>query len=299
MNVVNFEETVDFLMASFDRLASEVGHRGNIARYVQYQSRTNDGKCLHFLGLQVDEIDEIQEGMVAWELSRDTWIIHQPRDTIWQGGISWQWLNDSVPDRVIGEFTGEWRGSNAQQFEIVTNSYFCPNKKRDDDVHLVEYDPSWPERYEEMAERLREVLGPDIALRVEHYGSTAVPGMTAKPVIDVMVEIPSFAEARKRAIPAFNKPECEYWWYRDHMCFIVRDAIVGKRTHHIHMAPAGHRIWDGLIFRDYLKCHPDEASRYAALKHELAEKYRSNREDYTEAKGAFVQEITAKALDVS
>jgi len=94
-----------------------------------------------------------------------------------------------------------------------------------------------------MANWLRNAIAPEIALRVEHYGSTAIPNMPAKPFIDTLLEVPSFAEARRSLIPVFNKPECEYWWYNGHMCFIVRKDPMGTRTHHIHAAPRGHRLW--------------------------------------------------------
>jgi GrpB-like predicted nucleotidyltransferase (UPF0157 family) len=61
------------------------------------------------------------------------------------------------------------------------------------------------------------------------------------------------------------------------------------------MAPAGHRIWEGLVFRDYLRTHPDDASRYASLKHELAKRYKADRERYTIVKGDFVRDIMIKA----
>ena len=182
------------------------------------------------------------------------------------------------------------------EFRITSNAYFHPEKSADDDVHLADYDASWPRQYNEMARFLRESLGPKTALRIEHYGSTSIPGIPAKPVIDVLVEIPSFEQARKSAIPLFNRPECEYWWYMDHMCFIVRHELMGKRTHHIHMAPAGHRIWEGLAFRDHLRARPSDAARYADLKNELARQHQTDRERYTQAKAEFVSEMTAKAL---
>jgi len=70
-----------------------------------------------------------------------------------------------------------------------------------------------------------DLLGPGVALRVEHYGSTSIPVCPAKPIIDILVEIPSWEEGRKRAIPVFNSPEIEYWFYNDHMCFILRDKV--------------------------------------------------------------------------
>lgn len=299
--------TVDFLKSAFPRLESEVKHTGSLTRHVQYESGTSDEDHLHFLGVEVSRIEDIPEGMIAWDLRGDTWTVLQPKDgkgvVTWREDLSWQWLDQSTPERSIGEFTAkcpsEWSDKSVsppRDFTIFATGYIDKSKHVDDDIYLVDYDPSWPRKYDEMACWLRDSLGPHVALRVEHYGSTSIPGMPAKPVIDVLVEVPSFAEARKRAIPLFNRPECEYWWYTDHMCFHMRESLAGRRTHHIHVALAGHRIWEGLAFRDYLRSHPEDASNYAALKGELAARHQRDRERYTDAKTEFVREVTAKAL---
>jgi len=111
-----------------------------------------------------------------------------------------------------------------------------------------------------------------------------------------VMEVPSFALARQRLLPLWDDEAWEYWRYGDHMMFVKRQSLTGRRTHHLHLAPAGHRLWEGIAFRDYLRARPEEAARYAALKRELAGRYREDREGYTEAKAAFVREITAQAL---
>lgn len=301
LHVNDPDGTIAFLMKTFPRLKSEVKHTGSVARHVQYESGTSDEDHLRFFGIEVDRIEDIPEGMIAWDLRGDTWTVLQPKEgqdvVIWQGGLSWQWLDHSTPGRPVGEFTAQYPvASEYRDFWIFANGYVGIAESFEDDVYLVDYDASWPRQYDEMAHRLQEDLGADIALRIEHYGSTSIPGMPAKPVIDILVEVPSFEEARKRAIPLFNNPEWEYWWYSDHMIFIGRKELMGQRTHHIHMVPAGHRIWDGLAFRDYMRTHPEDASRYAALKYHLAERHRKDREGYTDAKDEFVREVTARAL---
>lgn len=299
------EGIIPFLQRTFPRLVSEIRHSDSIVRHVNYEATTAFGHHLHFLGLQLEEIDVIPEGMLAWELDGDEWTVfqseHGKNSIMWQGNLSWLWRDDSTEGRPIGEFTAQlppqWTTDDRLQqadLHIFANGYFDPAITKDDNIHLADYDPSWLEQYERMASWLKTSLGRDIANRMEHYGSTAISGMPAKPVIDILVEVPSFDQARRHAIPLFNKPECEYWWYRDHMCFIVRNDISGKRTHHIHMAPAGHRIWDGLAFRDYLRSNSAAAASYATLKVELSERYREDREGYTDAKGAFVREIMSK-----
>lgn len=303
------DKTVPFLMDMFPRLTSEVKHTGDVARQVQFECSTSDGDCIHFIGIEVDLIEDIPEGMIAWDLQNDRWTVletkHGQNNIIWQEGISWQWLDQSVPGRPVGEFTAvcppNWskeKPSRSREFRIWSNGYLGKGDC-DDDIYLADYDPSWPEQFHEMECFLKRNLGQDVALRIEHYGSTSIPNMPAKPVIDILVEILSFDEARKCAIPLFNRPECEYWQYKDHICFILRKEFMGKRTHHIHMAPAGHRIWEGLAFRDYLRTHHEDATRYADLKRELAEKYSTDREAYTDAKAEFVKEVMAKAVEPS
>jgi GrpB-like predicted nucleotidyltransferase (UPF0157 family) len=122
-----------------------------------------------------------------------------------------------------------------------------------------------------------------------------VPGIPAKPIIDILVEIPSFAEAKERALPLLNDVSWEYWWYDNHMVFFKRETPMGKRTHHVHMAPQRHEVWAGLVFRDYIRSHPEAAARYSELKRRLAVEHRADREGYTDAKSAFVRQATARA----
>ena len=168
-----------------------------------------------------------------------------------------------------------------------------------DDIQLVPYDPRWPEIFRTEAGRIRELLGTAAVLRVEHMGSTAVPGLSAKPVIDMLIEIPSFELAQRTILPKLREEGWEYLWRGDrppgHMMFIRRNAA-GVRTHHVHMAPAGHPMWERLTFRDYLRTHPDEARQYEQLKSRLAAEHPGDREAYTDGNGEYVNRITAEAL---
>jgi GrpB-like predicted nucleotidyltransferase (UPF0157 family) len=304
------EELLRFYGGLFARLAKEVRHTGDLTRYVGYQSAVGGEYHLHFFGIEVERIEDIPAGMVAWDLRGDTW-------TVWQAGggrdvlvaeerVAWLWCERSPAGRWTGEFAARLPisvegGGTAGRREVwvSANAPVGVGLEADgsgDAVYLVDDDPSWPQQYREFARWLVGCLGADVALRVEHYGSTAIPGIPAKPIIDVLVEIPSFARAKQRAVPRLDGPEWEYWWYAGHMTFIKRRGFMGPRTHHVHMAPRGHRLWEGIAFRDYLRSHPDEAARYAALKRELAAAYRADRERYTQAKTAFVQEVLAKAL---
>lgn len=305
------EGRLRFYGALFDRLPREVRNTGGLTRYVAYQSRVGEGLGLHFLGLEVERIEGIPDGMVAWDLGDDRWTIWGARGDrqaiVAQHGIAWQWLarTPAAGGRPIGEFTvadpvqvGKALLPAPCAFWVSGHAHVRPGARPADadDVCLVDYDPSWPQQYAEFASWLLGYLGPEIALRVEHFGSTAIPGMPAKPVIDVMVEIPSFSAGRRRALPLLSGEEWEYWWDADHVVFVKREERMGRRTHHVHMAPCGHPLWERLAFRDYLRSHPQEASRYAALKVNLGTAYREDRERYTVAKAEYVRQVTVTAL---
>jgi len=298
------ENLIKFYGPLFDRLKKEVKNTGPLTRYVGYQSTIDGKEHLCFIGIEVDSIEDIPQGMVAWDLSDDArtiWVSKNGRDVITlQEKISWQWI-DSSPDsygKCTGEFSLLSQTSGYRNFWLSANAYVGLQEKdvSSDEIYLVDYDPSWPQQFDEIAGWLRDGLGAEIALRIEHYGSTAIAGMSAKPIIDVLVEIPSFAEAKQRAFSLLNRHQWEYWWYSDHMIFIKRDKLMGRRTHHIHMATPSHKLWDGITFRDYLRTHKEDALRYAALKHDLAASLRDDRERYTQAKTMFVNEILSKAL---
>jgi hypothetical protein len=199
----------------FGRLRTELRDTGDVLRYVGYESRSENGNNARFLGVEVNSFDRIPQDMIAWELTDTDWIIRCPTQARfsaeWQEEIRWQW-RDAQHGRTTGEFCAQgppdWGRSGVDREVLMfSNAYFAADgSDPQDNVELVDYDSSWPEQYNDMAAWLRRELGPGIALKVEHYGSTAIPGMPAKPVIDILVEIPSFHEARKRAIPLLNNP---------------------------------------------------------------------------------------------
>lgn len=296
--------------SAFQRLPIEVKHTGNIARLVGFDSITPQGDHLIFFGIEVDKIENIPIGMVAWDFCENKWTIWQVKDEqksiIWHEDITWQWVDQAGVNfrRLVGEFTAsgpvEWFSNGISQcrpFWMSANVYIGLDKSGcKDEIYLVDYNPSWPNQFADMADWLRSNLGSDVALRIEHYGSTAIPGMPAKPIIDILVEIPSFDVAKKRILPYMNSEEWEYWWYSGHMGLIKRKELMGERVYHIHLAPRQHAIWKGLLFRDYLKSQPEDAKRYASLKYKLSESHQHDRERYTQAKADFVSEIIAKAF---
>ncbi len=171
-----------------------------------------------------------------------------------------------------------------------------------DEIEIVAYDPRWPTLFAEEAARLRAALPADLILGIEHFGSTAVPGLAAKPIVDILIAVRSLTEAQERAIEPLEALDYLYWYDNpktDRMYFVKGMPPHGvRRTHHVHMTETSGEMWQRLAFRDYLRAHPEEAQRYERLKRALAAAHRADREAYTDAKAAFVVEIMEKAIGV-
>ena len=168
---------------------------------------------------------------------------------------------------------------------------------RDAPVHIVPYDPDWPRRFETERSLLLDAIGPWLAAgSIEHIGSTAIPGLAAKPVIDIMAGVDSL-EGSRAAVATLERYKYCYAPYRTEVMHWLCKPSPALRTHHLHLVPLGSRLWiEQLAFRDYLRTHPNVALEYEALKCRLAELHRFDREAYTTAKAPFVQCVIAQAL---
>jgi GrpB-like predicted nucleotidyltransferase (UPF0157 family) len=172
-----------------------------------------------------------------------------------------------------------------------------------EEIEIVPYDPRWPDQFLEEKRRLVEILPNELIRRVEHFGSTAVPGLAAKPVVDVLVEVTDLEETKARIVPILEARGYDFFWrganVEDEPPFyawlIARDPATRARTHHIHMVEADFPHWERLLFRDYLIDHPEVAKEYADLKLRLAATFRHDREAYTAAKGEFILHMTEQA----
>lgn len=165
-------------------------------------------------------------------------------------------------------------------------------------VRLVDYDPSWVILYEEERRRVLKVAG-NLIVRVEHIGSTAVPNLGAKPVIDMMVAVSSLSDAEKCIEPLQEigyeyRPQGEVFFPERR--YFRKGRPPREQHYHLHMVELESGFWKRhLLFRDYLRTHPEAAQEYFELKKRLASKYGSDREGYTEAKTSFIESIVAKA----
>ena len=158
-------------------------------------------------------------------------------------------------------------------------------------IELVHYDNQWPVSFEEEKALLQRIAGQWLCGSIEHVGSTSVPGLLAKPIIDIMFGVESL-EASKPAIEAFSKIEyCYYPYKADEMHWFCKPKPE-FRTHHLHLIPYQSPLWnERLKFRDILRKNDGIAQQYANLKQTLAKQNSVDREAYTENKWPFIQSV--------
>ena len=171
----------------------------------------------------------------------------------------------------------------------------------EDPIEIADYDPSWPASFEAEAVAIRQALAGFGELSVEHIGSTAVPGLAAKPVVDVMVVIAD--ESRWPAVVAPLEGLGYAYWLDDprpkRMFFVKGMPPFGtRRTHHVHVMLPDEAVRRRL-FRDHLAARPDEAACYVALKRDLAARFTHDREAYTDGKARFIADALVRAASAS
>jgi GrpB-like predicted nucleotidyltransferase (UPF0157 family) len=167
----------------------------------------------------------------------------------------------------------------------------------DEPVHVAGYDPVWPHRFAEQRDRAAAILAPWLAAPIEHIGSTSVPGLPAKPVIDMLAPVRSLIRAQAAVTPL----QANGWVFwpddpcRDYRLWFLRPRPEA-RTHHLHLIEHDHPQARALIaFRDALRAEPALRTGYAGLKQQLARQHRGNRNAYTNAKREFVAEVLHSA----
>ncbi|MBS3778167.1 MAG: GrpB family protein [Candidatus Thermoplasmatota archaeon] len=171
-----------------------------------------------------------------------------------------------------------------------------------EEIAIVSYNPSWPRLFEKEKTFLQEILPSKLIGKIEHFGSTAVPGLSAKPIIDMLIEVNSLEETKKNIVPILEAEGYEYLWRPTigtdppyYAWFIKRNSD-GLRSHHIHMVESDSELWNRLLFRDYLRDFPAEAKRYDTLKKSLAKRYAHDRIGYTKQKSTYIKNIMKKAI---
>ena len=155
-------------------------------------------------------------------------------------------------------------------------------------VFVVPYDNAWPQLFEVEAGRLRTALGENLRV-IEHVGSTSVPGLMAKPIVDLAASVESLDDLDVAAVEALG--------YR--YVPVFEEELPNRRyftrgAYHLHVYEQEHdEFMDYVRFRDYLRTHPEDAQAYGALKLRLASEHEDDREAYQEAKAPFVARLVA------
>ncbi len=167
-----------------------------------------------------------------------------------------------------------------------------------DKIELRPHNPAWAQLFDEEAARIRSALGPWI-LDVQHVGSTSIPGIPAKPILDIAVAVGNFEEATRCIAPL----EALGYTYRGELGIPRRhyfrrdDPATGAATHNLHMNEIhGHDYRAHIAFRDHLRAHPDAAQAYAVLKQQLQAQFPTDRLGYVNGKSAFVHGVLRRAL---
>ena len=164
-------------------------------------------------------------------------------------------------------------------------------------VDIVSYDSSWPRQFQDEEEVLRHALAHWLAGPIEHIGSTAIPGLSAKPTIDIMAGVETLDASRPAIAAAADAGYC-YAAYQVEIEHWFCKPSRAVRTHHLHLIPVGTAAWlRPLAFRDYLRTHHDVAREYEMLKRGLAQQHRLDRKAYSQGKQSFIDRITTIALE--
>jgi len=163
-------------------------------------------------------------------------------------------------------------------------------------VRIVDYDPAWPALAEQELRHSAEALG-DVAVRLEHVGSTAVPGLAAKPILDLQLSVDAIEPAERYVeplerlgylfVPAPESPDYHFF----------AKPPERPRTHHLHVCEAGsEHEFRHVAVRDFLRSHPDEAARYAALKRRVVARHPHDRLAYMDGKDGYVMALERRAV---
>ena len=168
----------------------------------------------------------------------------------------------------------------------------------EDTIELAEPDSSWPDQFVTESRAIKKALHP-LNPRIEHFGSTAIPKLPAKPIIDIFIIIGDVSVWPHLVAPLSSLGYI-HWAGNprtDRMFFVKGMPPFGsRRSHHVHVTETRGEMWQRLAFRNYLRAHPEEAGIYEQLKRRLATEHPTDREAYTDAKSAYIESVMRKAL---
>ena len=162
-------------------------------------------------------------------------------------------------------------------------------------IVVVAYDPEWPRRVEQERELLERVLAPWLDGGIHHVGSTAVPGLSAKPILDLVAGVCDLEDARAAAGPLAEHGYVDDPHRPGIAHHFAKRAPAGETTHGLHLTEPDSDLWrERLVFRDALRADPELAAEYEALKLRLAAEHAGDGAAYTQGKRAFVAAVLAR-----
>ncbi len=206
------------------------------------------------------------------------------------------WTVDALRDGFATSTprVGIWLDTTAMTPDETVNEILARTSTTRSPIVIADYDPAWPELFERLAEPVRAAVA-GLGARVEHVGSTSVPGLAAKPVIDIDVVVASAADVPE----AIERLRALGYVYQGDKGIPGREAFLwppGTPQHHLYVVVDGSPPHaDHIRFRDHLRQHPGAAQEYAALKRDLAKRHGADRVAYTDAKTAFITEALRAA----
>ncbi len=203
----------------------------------------------------------------------------------------WSWQIDELHAMfAAGPRVGLWLDTSDMTAEQTVDAILAATLSQREPIVVTDYDPSWPESFERLAAPISDAVR-DLGGRVEHVGSTSVPGLAAKPIIDIDVVVPNVDVVPQ----AIEQLRLLGYTYQGDKGIPGREAFLwppGMPHHHVYVVVDGNAQYRQHIrFRDHLRSHPSVADDYAALKRELAEHHRWDRLGYTDAKTDFITRV--------
>ncbi len=163
-------------------------------------------------------------------------------------------------------------------------------------IEIAEYSLQWPQEFAREQQLVSSALALWLVGLPQHIGSTAVPGLAAKPIIDIMAPVASL-DSSAAAIASAGRIGYLFYSYKPEVMHWFCKPSPAHRTHHLHLAPMGSRLWqERLAFRDALRGQSELRDEYQALKRRLAAEHPNDREAYTEGKSAFVSRVVSETL---
>jgi len=205
---------------------------------------------------------------------------------------------DQAYDVVLSKFP-KYIQQELKELPITVDKLSAEERAKLFPIILSEYNPEWIEWYAEEKANIERIVEAENIARISHFGSTSVPGLMAKPTVDILLEITENTDI-ERLITAFPSDEYVCIWEQtiptsDVALFLKGYTSTGfaEKVFHIHVRYLND--WDELCFRNYLIVYSETAAEYAILKCRLAKEFEYDRDGYTEAKSEFIKRITEKA----